>query len=183
MELRQSIFIQTLARCPYRIALGVFFALLNCICGITTNAHFYSDTVSSFAFRSASAPPFSLCSLLGAALWQLMLCSAAWYAKKGDARLAAAFAAISLESFVLGFSVSELLFCYSGKSSLFALLLILFCGILGIFLRISCMLPDFAIHTARTGQKRTRRPFFAVLRPLVFLIFAQGILLPRLLCS
>lgn len=180
---RQSIFIDTLARNPYRIACGVFFSLLNFISGLTTNAFFYNESGSEFVRRCASAYPLTPRALLGAALWQTMLCCAAAYGRRGGARMTAAFAAISLESFVGGFSLSELLFHYGGKGSLPVLLLTAFCCVAGAALRIFIILPPLRIHDITRPHKKEALFTFPVIRALIVIILLQGIVIPALLCS
>lgn len=180
---RQSVFLETLARNPYRIACSVFFALLNMISGITTNTYCFNEARSEFMARSMTAAPLSFSTVFGALLWQIMLCCAARFGRSGGMRMTAAFVAISLESFVAGFSVSELLFHYGGKGTLPALLLTVFYCMTGVMLRIYLFLPASKTQNMERGQRREVLFSIPIIRTLVIIILLQGIALPLLLCS
>ncbi len=168
--LTQSTVLFTLQKRPYRFAIGFFLVILHFISGITTNLHFYGVGLSAFTDYAAGAVPLSFPSLLGALLWQSMLSCAVLGAWNGGAAILFAAAALGLESFVFGFSMSELLFHYGEKGVLMLTIVTLLNGMAGLMLRFFCFLAG--------GEEQKGRPPAAIWKRLLLIILIQGLLLP-----
>ncbi len=173
-EIERGPFLSTLSRRPYRFAASVFFVVLNFISGMNTNMFFFAEGMSAFSPHMASALPLSLPPVLGAAAWQVMLTSAAVYGNGGGMRMLPAIGALSAESFVLGFSISELLFHHGEAWIMLLLLLTAINGMAGIMLRIFCfIMPENMKNSLREG-----RPYASICKSLVIITLMQSILIP-----
>ena len=173
----KSSFFSVLRLNPYRFVISVFIIVLNFISGITTNMFFFAEGMSGYSSLCENAVSLSLPSALGALFWQLMLSFAVLYGSEGGWKMLCAFAALGLEGFVLGFSLSELLFHYGENGILLNLLLSTITGMGGVMLRVYCFLMPVV---QESGKRKKNGERLFLWKNLFLLWLLQGFFVPLL---